>query len=835
MKHRTSGFPIVVGLITTETKSDSEEVLEAIDHVFRKIRDISSSEVWLICSEGSESAERIARLANKAGLSCHSFETETEELGPGELTRAAMELIDASNVILLISREFFGDDIVAYAREADRLLIRIDPTNPATLDPLPDQIDDQSGWLADIFAAAGLSPQADLKTIQIRTDELANHAAPVARGWWKWIVFLQGLAVCVPLAWLTQRFLGLPSLGFAGAATLCAALMLMTAIWWLRWRGMQKTWARSRLVAEAARSFLATTGCSDLPSWRSLALVPSLHPLRWIASQEQKVIPFTEWRDAYVKNRIDDQEEYFSRKQTEAEARRKQFSRWTTILLDIVLALAVFGAVMAFLGRRWLVGLPGDFLTVVFGIGGATFAIGLLLIQILRDIQDLNRRTARYAQQRQMLRQARLQLVGLQSAVGVSEVIENTESKLLAEVLEWYFHAETAENFAGIREVEGTRVVKPLRTTRSGPGSKLTHLILERSGVAGLFILRVIFGRLPVMLIAGAAAVAWISYHAQNLGSTTNQLERTVHLENRDAAIVYDQSANIIDSFDPTPKQAENGCIVFVHGLYGAAATSEPDKTWMKDCGEAIANRMKAAEPAICLVDWSEAARPTKFFNFRLGTEKNLVADVFAIRPQAYAVGDYVATRLAELINENRIRRDRPLHLVGHSAGGFIVARIARRLSREGFVSDKRLLRVTILDTPEADAEILRDLPKAWPTDFCLTSNVIFPLPFGKVQKAKKDIEKHPGSLDLTILSENYQKVLDQLNDPCAKKHSMGDLKSVNGFWQRIWASLSSKAVEFAKAHRSACSWFRLTIECPEKYPDEGFNRSPLVTPVNSP
>src|ERR1041385_6866827 len=135
MKHRTSGFPIVVGLITTETKSDSEEVLEAIDHVFRKIRDISSSEVWLICSEGSESAERIARLANKAGLSCHSFETETEELGPGELTRAAMELIDASNVILLISREFFGDDIVAYAREADRLLIRIAPTNPATLDP----------------------------------------------------------------------------------------------------------------------------------------------------------------------------------------------------------------------------------------------------------------------------------------------------------------------------------------------------------------------------------------------------------------------------------------------------------------------------------------------------------------------------------------------------------------------------------------------------------------------------------------------------------------------------------------------------------------------------
>jgi hypothetical protein len=47
--------------------------------------------------------------------------------------------------------------------------------------------------------------------------------------------------------------------------------------------------------------------------------------------------------------------------------------------------------------------------------------------------------------------------------------------------------------------------------------------------------------------------------------------------------------------------------------------------------------------------------------------------------------------------------------------------------------------------------------------------------------------------------------------------------------WERIWGRLSSQATEFWNAHRSAYSWFELTIECPGNYREKGFNKSPLL------
>jgi pimeloyl-ACP methyl ester carboxylesterase len=195
-----------------------------------------------------------------------------------------------------------------------------------------------------------------------------------------------------------------------------------------------------------------------------------------------------------------------------------------------------------------------------------------------------------------------------------------------------------------------------------------------------------------------------------------------------------------------------------------------------------------------------------------------MLADLAAIRPQAYEVGDYVAIKLARMINDNKICKDKPFHLIGHSAGGFVVARIAVLLSELGLVPNKDLLRVTILDTPMPDDPVLKELPKYWPTDFCLTSYSVLELPFDAVKEV-------PG---LHVLKPKYKEILTELARP-GRDVAEGRWRS--WYWIRyyLWGWISQAATEFWKAHRSAYGWFELTINKNPKYANEGFNKSPLL------
>src|SRR5689334_15987236 len=90
----------------------------------------------------------------------------------------------------------------------------------------------------------------------------------------------------------------------------------------------------------------------------------------------------------------------------------------------------------------------GDFrLEIALGLAGALAPLVLLLVQLLRGYQELNRRTARYAQQEEMLSRAKDRLMKAQTNESAMEIVDLTERQLLAEVLEWYYHAETAEHF----------------------------------------------------------------------------------------------------------------------------------------------------------------------------------------------------------------------------------------------------------------------------------------------------------------------------------------------------------------------------------------------------
>ncbi|MEY2499626.1 MAG: hypothetical protein QOD12_3182 [Verrucomicrobiota bacterium] len=790
------------------TQSISEALLRGLTDVFRKLHARSSSGVLVVHPAATVREEQIANAAKEAGVKYRTAEggawCEAAESAIEGLTSSSIELVETSDVLMLISRASSAHaslaerDLVSYAQGIGRPVIRIDGETGALQDKIPERIEREQGWLPELFETAGLSPDADLETIKSKMSAVANQAAPLTRRWWKSILLLQALAVLVPLAWLRRP----ANVSVAGIAvmTFCAVVFLVAVNWWLRWRGMQKTWARARLVAEMARSLLATAGCPRMPALQTLTAVPALRSLRWVAPRPAGRVPFKDWRDSYVLKRVDDQEKYFATKQKEAEKQRKQLTRWATLLLDIGLAFATAGVVLSLtsLGRIWLE-IIGDLrFQIVLGITGTLVPVGLLLVQILRGVQELNRRTARFAHQRQILREARVRLKNLLSPEPAMEVIEETERHLLAEVLEWYFHAETAEHFFHIRESRSR--THPAKLTISPSRlSGLWQAVLARTGFAGLFLLRVILGRLPWIVGSGVAILAWIIYNQPSTDARRNQLGPLAHLRNR-----------TLGDWRPREEGTNNGCVILVHGLYGKLLLPDPkdlkksiedqddqSKKWMKRCADAIAEKLPGHPPSICLVDWHEAAEPSSFYHTGFG-DQNLLADIPAIRPQAQEVGDQLAFRIAKLINENVIHKDQPLHLIGHSAGGFVVARVAITLAALGLAPDQHHLHVTILDTPGPDEELLFELPKVCETDFYITSSM-------------------GGMVPITNLKE---------------------MVSSWKLWKRADFSTSSvhKVERPApadktgwRAHQWAYDWFIQTIKDPGSDPTEGFNNSPLV------
>jgi pimeloyl-ACP methyl ester carboxylesterase len=737
--------------------------------------------------------------------------------------------VETADVLILISSTTADrdngkhGDLLTYARGMSRPVIRIDAETGTVDGDAPQQIEIDQGWLPQLFEMAGLSPEADLETIKSKMSALANRSAPVTRSQWNWIVFLQGLAVCVPLGWLQ----GWPVF-LVGVAAFLTTLLLWILHWWLRGRSMQKTWAQARLVAETARSLIAASRYPEASPWRTLATVPSLRRLRWAKRPVAVEQTFQDWIANYITQRIGTQKKYFTDKRNEAEGQRKKLTSWTTLLLDVSLFFASVGLILVFIppAEEWMVG--GAFAESFLGSLSILMLLGLLLIQIVRELHELNRRSARFAQQEIVLENARTRLSQVQSPELALEIVSDTEGKLLAEVLEWYFHAETAERFVEVRK-SGRRSLPQRFLKDRRPATRFVQAIPGKAGSVGLFVLRAIVTRVPLIVGSAAVVVVWILLHLPQQGSDYNKLERAVHLHNG-----YDNpDRDGKPSFDPTPEQAKRGIVVMVHGLYGRGFLTgdikKDERNWMKPCADAMRERLNDNELAICLVDWSEAALPWQFYNLGLG-ERNILGDLPAIRGQAYVVGDIVAFKLAGIIVKNKLNSQSiPFHLIGHSAGGFVVARLARRLTDLGLVSkdDPDMLHVTILDTPEPDAPVLEEVPKPWQTDFYLTSYSVFSYPFRKVleleKKKSSDTEK-PDKAELRVIQLRPD-LLDNVSD---KK------TETPGAWL-----LMSRRIPFIKnferfwlAHRAACSWFKRTIESPETEPrGEGFNDSPLLLP----
>lgn len=166
----------------------------------------------------------------------------------------------------------------------------------------------------------------------------------------------------------------------------------------------------------------------------------------------------------------------------------------------------------------------------------------------------------------------------------------------------------------------------------------------------------------------------------------------------------------------PDPAKKPNGLIVVSHGL-----RSSPYHSWIQNMAGGIKNRLSgSSQPNVLVFGWESAANPgslqgtaaerLEVVASSLGFSESTVRKVF---PSSTAAVDYLVDiltvrsaaedegrKLAEWIQKEEslgnVSKTARIHLIGHSAGGFVMGECYVQLRAKGF----NVQRVTMLDTP---------------------------------------------------------------------------------------------------------------------------------------
>ena len=179
--------------------------------------------------------------------------------------------------------------------------------------------------------------------------------------------------------------------------------------------------------------------------------------------------------------------------------------------------------------------------------------------------------------------------------------------------------------------------------------------------------------------------------------------------------------------FQFDPARRDKGLVVIAHGL-----DSSVQAGWMQELGLAVEARCQSelgGAPNIALLDWSDLAgdpselplwlRITlegliraglKTVNFKaaavgeLGKAINFGFDLYYVREFGLTTGQQLANWIylnSSLGASPQIDKSKPIHLIGHSAGGFVVGEAGLLLKlAAGGLSPVYVDRVTMLDTP---------------------------------------------------------------------------------------------------------------------------------------
>jgi hypothetical protein len=587
--------------------------------------------------------------------------------------------------------------------------------------------DELPSWAAQLFLGLGIHRGGDPETILEKAGSMADRLAPNIRRTIRYILLFQGAAVLAPLLWLLvvrHRW----EASYVSYAVVICTLIVVGVCWWLRWRGMQHAWTGARMVGEIARSALATIKIKGSQTADALAGAPTLRPVaEWIGGEERpegKTV--SDEALQYREDRVDDQLSYYRRKLSEAEAERRRLGKIVTLSLDGALFLAVAGVAISFNpeAERWLRLSGSDY---ILGFVGSALPLVALLMQLLGSSLELDRRTGRYAQQIEFLEVAREDLESVETEEELNDIVLEVERMLLGEVVEWYYQTQHSEPY--YRSRNRAQEAKEVREAVIRADRTAMERFVSGIGLSARFLGRVVFGRLLVVALSVVVTTGLIALQAPK-----DPIE-TSRLRSEDGRLLSHAQAS---EWEPIPGRVENGFILIAHGLHDGVDTDDSrrkdgEKHWMTRMQESLESELSSNRPEICLVNWHLAARPSHFSASGLErskegedefanptTPQGWLQNIAAIRPQAENIGEMVGLRIAMAIRNGKLDRTKPMHFIGHSAGGFVVLHAATVLNDLGLAPEE--FRVTMLDTPAPVRSHLLQLLETTEVDFYRTS-----------------------------------------------------------------------------------------------------------------
>ncbi len=791
----TGSFLFVFGFLQPDPDWTPEALAAARGFIAEAVRNMNRPVAALFTGTACETSS-LRREAGAAGVATHAELRAETPHAPLVVAEASDVVFLATGTVAPVSEARMAD----YALSENARLIRIAPDGtitPAAASAPPPPVDD---WMPGLFARCpgGLSPRASIQEIHEKMSEIADRTPRVA---WVRLCILQALGVFLPLIW----FLTLPPAWLPDVAAATIALFgigaMVVSIWWVQWKGAQKFWARARLVTEITRSLLETVRCGEPLCLNEMRRVPALQQILFHAIRDGTAEPAADWRESYIHERLEGgagaQIPFYGRTVKREEAKRRKWSAWASRFTDASLALAILGLVFAFApeGREILRVSLGHFgVIAAFALLGALFPLATLTVQAIQNVLDVHWRTARFRQQHDMLVQALAGLRTITSDDQARQMGREIEERLVAENIEWFVRTENATFFHNRFSRWRERKLAQLRN-HPNPGL-LARLLLGATrhlGTFGLATLEFAAGKLLVAGITLVIGVAFLTFarvsgpeaqnHFKDLGELKNSLET---------------------SWDPNPPRANVGCVIIVHGLRDQVSRNPYDllhaqSHWPVTLAREIEDHIPQLPPNVAVLDWAGAADPEEDVKqgFGQGAETvRLISGVVSIRPQAEQIGEILALKIWQRKGngpDSTIRTDRPLHFIGHSAGGFVVARAVRRLIEWGYPKDS--IHVTILDTPASNSDIRKTLPQLIPgaLDFYMTSQFV---------TGPSDLLKgFPGLLPEDIMPVENISGLNAINK--ARSPSKGPMAD----------------------HSHACDWFIETIQ--GRHPGEGFESPP--------
>lgn len=264
------------------------------------------------------------------------------------------------------------------------------------------------------------------------------------------------------------------------------------------------------------------------------------------------------------------------------------------------------------------------------------------------------------------------------------------------------------------------------------------------------------------------------------------------------------QGAKFLDAsganFEFASARKQNGLVVLVHGMENG-----PEEPWIQNMAKAIEARMETLGkiPNIVIYGWKEEADPNLFFDelpapgflnrlvkgYRdVVSASPLLGDFFTnvtlVLPNGVAQGIRLESWIRSEINLGHIDASSPIHLIGHSAGGFAVGETAYRLKQGN--NPVYVSMVTMLDTPLPIPRHIKDTPD--PT------------------RVERYISSIAGEISIPVLNydQNFVRV------------------------KTIVPLLQLTPFNFLHDHSYAHDWYTETIQ--NKDANDGFSLSPLLT-----